>query len=288
METGLAPVRPDRTDAPVPGKEPKLEAISNKVGAPETWRDYGPIRISRDDALGNAARAEAFEMARDLAKIAKPLDRKEWSMSPPTVNAYYQPLLNGINFPAGILQPPFFDRAMDDAVNFGAIGSVIGHELTHGFDDSGRKFDGRGRLQDWWTAEDATEFEKRAACFVDQYGSYPAVGEVKLNGKLTLGENVADNGGVRIAYMALLDTLGEGTRTPRDGLTPEQRFFLGWGQIWCQNQTEETARLRAQVDPHSPGRFRVAGVVVNMPEFRQAFACPADAPMVKDPPCRVW
>src|SRR5687768_11353067 len=269
----------------------KLAAITNKIGYPDRWRDYRMVKIARNDALGNAERAESFELRRQLAKIGQPVDRGEWLMTPPTVNAYYMSLQNNINFPAGILQPPFFERAMDDAVNFGAVGSVIGHELTHGFDDQGRKFAANGDLTDWWTAADATEFEKRAACFADQYGAYTvAGGEVKLNGRLTLGENTADNGGVRIAHMALLDTLAAGpTAAPlRDGFTPEQRLFLAWGQIWCQNETEESARLRAQTDSHSPGRYRVIGVVSNMPEFARAFSCPAGSPMVRENPCRVW
>ena len=267
----------------------KLAAIPNKIGSPDRWRDYRLLKVARNDALGNAERAEAFELRRQMAKIGQPVDRGEWLMTPPTVNAYYMPLQNNINFPAGILQPPFFERAMDDAVNFGAVGSVIGHELTHGFDDQGRKFAANGDMADWWTAEDAAEFEKRAACFVEQYGAYTvAGGEVKLNGKLTLGENTADNGGVRIAYMALQDTLAGASVPPRDGFTPEQRLFLAWGQIWCQNETEESARLRAQTDPHAPGRYRVNGVVSNMPEFQKAFACPAGSPMVRENACRVW
>jgi putative endopeptidase len=267
----------------------KLSAIANKIGYPDKWRDYRMVKVARNDALGNAERAEAFELRRQLAKIGQPVDRGEWLMTPPTVNAYYMSLQNNINFPAGILQPPFFERAMDDAVNFGAIGSVIGHELTHGFDDQGRKFAANGNLADWWTAEDATEFEKRAACFADQYGAYTvAGGEVKLNGRLTLGENTADNGGVRIAHMALMDTLGGASVPLRDGFTPEQRLFLAWGQIWCQNETEESARLRAQTDTHSPGRYRVNGVVSNMPEFQKAFACEAGSPMVRENACRVW
>jgi endothelin-converting enzyme/putative endopeptidase len=266
----------------------KLAAISNKIGYPEKWRDYSALKIVRGDALGNAERANLFEQARDLAKIGKPVDPKEWGMTPPTVNAYYNPQENNINFPAGILQPPFFERAMDDAVNFGGIGAVIGHELTHGFDDQGRKFGPDGNLADWWTEQDAREFEKRASCIADQYSEYTVAGGVHLNGRLTLGENTADNGGLRIAYMALEDTIKGRTTPPRDGFTPEQRVFLGWGQIWCQNETEESAKLRAQIDPHSPGRYRVNGVVVNMPEFQQAFSCPKGAPMVRENACRVW
>jgi len=266
----------------------KLKAIRNKIGYPDKWLDYTKLKIVRGDALGNSLRAAEFERRRDLAKIGKPVDPTEWGMTPPTVNAYYSPPENNINFPAGILQPPFFDRQMDDGVNFGGIGAVIGHEMTHGFDDSGRKFDAGGNLRDWWTAEDAKEFEKRAACFVEQYSQYEATGGVKLNGKLTLGENAADNGGLRIAYMALMETL-EGKPKPRiDGFTPEQRLFLGWSQIWCQVSTEEGARMRAATDPHSPGRWRVNGVVVNMPEFQQAFGCKAGQPMAPERACRVW
>jgi endothelin-converting enzyme/putative endopeptidase len=267
----------------------KLEAIANKVGYPDTWRDYSALSIDAKDLLGNVQRASAFEFRRQLAKIGKPVDRGEFGMTPPTVNAYYNPLMNDINFPVGILQPPFFDLTMDDAVNYGGIGGVIGHELTHGFDDQGRQFAANGNLDDWWTEADAAEFEKRAACVVDQYGAYTAVDDVKLNGKLTLGENVADNGGVRIAYMALMESLRDQQAAKIDGFTPEQRFFLGWGQVWCASYRPELARLRAQTDPHSLPRFRVNGVVSNMPEFREAFACPAAAPMVRgDKACRVW
>ncbi len=266
----------------------KLHAITNKIGYPGKWRDYSSVKIVRGDALGNSQRASEFEFQRQLAKIGKPVDRTEWEMTPPTVNAYYDPQMNNINFPAGILQPPFFDNRMDDAVNFGAIGAVIGHELTHGFDDQGRQFDPEGNLRDWWTKEDAEEFEKRANCLVDEYQGFTAVGDVHLNGKLTLGENTADNGGLRIAYMALIDSL-TGKETPNiDGFTSEQRLFLGWGQIWCQNQTDEIARLRATVDPHSPGKYRVNGVVSNMPEFRKAFKCKPGQPIVRPKACRVW
>jgi putative endopeptidase len=266
----------------------KLAAIANKIGYPETWRDYSSVKIVRGDAVGNAERASQFEQARDLAKIGKAVDPMEWRMTPPTVNAYYSALENNINFPAGILQPPFFERTMDDAINFGGIGAVIGHELTHGFDDSGRKFAPNGNMADWWTEQDAKEFEKRVSCVADQYGAYTVAGGVPLNGRLTLGENTADNGGLRIAYMALKDTLAGKPAPLRDGFTPEQRLFLGWGQVWCQNETEESAKMRAQVDPHSPGRYRVNGVVVNMPEFQQAFSCAAGSPMVRENACRVW
>lgn len=266
----------------------KLHAVTNKIGYPDRWRDYSSVRIVRNDALGNDRRATEFEFQREINKIGKPVDRSEWEMTPPTVNAYYDPTQNNINFPAGILQPPFYDNHVDDAVNYGAIGAVIGHELTHGFDDEGRQFDAQGNLRDWWTPEDAKAFNERAACFVKEYSSFTAVDDVKLNGKLTLGENTADNGGLRIALMALMNTLA-GKQAPKiDGFTPEQRFFLGWGQIWCQNMTDEARRLRALTDPHSPARYRVNGVVQNMPEFEQAFSCPAGQPMVRRPACRVW
>ena len=279
---------PWMTETTKPKALAKLARITNKIGYPDVWRDYSALEISRADALGNVHRAQAFELHRQLAKIGKPVDKKEWAMTPPTVNAYYQALMNGINFPAGILQPPFFDRAMDDAVNFGGIGAVIGHELTHGFDDQGRKFDGDGNMKDWWTEADGKEFEARAACVERQYSGYTAVADVKLNGKLTLGENVADNGGVRVSYMALKDTLAGKASGARDGFTPEQRFFLGFAQVWCQNVTEEAARLRAQTDPHSPGQWRVNGTVSNMPEFQAAFGCKAGSPMVRENACRVW
>lgn len=265
----------------------KLQAIANKIGYPDKWRDYSALNIVRGDALGNSQRANEFEFHRQLNKIGKPVDRGEWEMSPPTVNAYYDPQMNNINFPAGILQPPFYDNNVDDAVNFGGIGAVIGHELTHGFDDQGRQFDAKGDLRDWWTPVDAHEFEKRAQCVVDEYSSFKAVDNVNLNGKLTLGENTADNGGLRIALMALDSMLG-GKASEVDGFTPEQRLFLGWGQIWCENHTDEIARLMAATNPHSPGKFRVNGVVSNMPEFQKAFHCANNARMVRHPQCRVW
>jgi putative endopeptidase len=279
---------PWMTDATRKKALEKRAAIANKIGYPDRWRDYSRLRIARGDAFGNAERATAFEQARRLAKIGKTVDPSEWRMTPPTVNANYNPYENNVNFPAGILQPPFFDKTMDDAVNFGAIGAAIGHELTHGFDDEGRKFDAKGNLTDWWTAADAREFERRAACLADEYSGFTVAGGVRLNGKLTLGENTADNGGVRIAYMALEDTLKGKAPQPRDGFTPQQRFFLAWGQIWCENSTDQSAKVRAQTDPHSPGRYRVNGVLVNMPEFRQAFGCAAGTPMARENVCRVW
>jgi endothelin-converting enzyme/putative endopeptidase len=266
----------------------KLGAIANKIGYPDRWRDYRSLEIVRGDALGNSLRSNAFELQRRMAKIGRPVDRDEWLMTPPTVNAYYNPLMNDINFPAGILQPPFFDNAIDDAVNFGAIGAVIGHELTHGFDDQGRQFGPTGNLQDWWKEEDAREFEKRSGCVADQYSGYTAVADVKVNGRLTLGENVADNGGVRIAYRALRDVLAGQEPAAKDGFTADQRLFLGWGQIWCANQRDEIARLLAQTDPHSPPADRVNGVVSNVHEFANAFGCKAGASMVRERACRVW
>ena len=266
----------------------KLHAVMNKIGSKAHWLDYGGTRIARDDAYGNSAQTNEFDLRRQLAKIGKPVDKTDWQMSQPTVNAYYDPQENDINFPAGILQPPFWDSKMDDAVNYGAIGAVIGHELTHGFDDQGRQFDAQGNLRDWWTEADAKAFEQRAECIVNQYSGYSPVEGVNLNGKLTLGENTADNGGVRLAYMALMESLTGKQQKKVDGFSPEQRFFLGFAQVWCQNVTEQAARLRAQTDPHSPGEYRVNGVVSNLPEFQKAFACRVGQPMVRGPACRVW
>jgi len=270
----------------------KLDAIRNKIGYPDVWRDYSSVVIRPDDLLGNVQRANEFEAKRQIAKIDKPLDRKEWGMTPPTVNAYYNPSFNEIVFPAGILQPPFFDPKMDDDVNFGGIGLVIGHELTHGFDDQGRKFDPEGNLHDWWTADDGKEFEKRVSCVADEYSNFVAVDDKKLNGRLTLGENTADNGGARIALIALEhmitdDKTGkEGQKI--DGYTPEQRFFLGFGRVWCEKRRPEEARVRVLTDPHSPGKYRVDGVVQNMPEFEKAWGCKAGQPMVAENACHVW
>jgi endothelin-converting enzyme/putative endopeptidase len=270
----------------------KLTAIRNKIGYPDEWRDYSKLDIKPGDLLGNFLRANEFESRRDIAKISKPLDRKEWGMTPPTVNAYYSGARNEIVFPAGILQPPFFDKAMDDSVNFGGIGVVIGHELTHGFDDQGRKYDPQGNLRDWWTDQDAKEFEKRAGCIADEYSNFVAIDDLKLNGRLTLGENTADNGGARIALMALLHTIEQdksGKAAQKiDGYTPEQRLFLGFGRVWCEKRRPELSRMLVNVDPHSPGRYRVNGVVENMPEFQKAWGCKTGQPMVSQNQCRVW
>jgi putative endopeptidase len=270
----------------------KLVAIRNKIGYPDAWRDYSKLEIQTGDLMGNFLRANEFESRRQMAKIGKPLDRLEWGMTPPTVNAYYSGSRNEIVFPAGILQPPFFDKKMDDAVNFGGIGLVIGHELTHGFDDQGRKFDPQGNLRDWWTDQDGKEFEKRAGCVADEYGNFVAVDDKKLNGKLTLGENTADNGGARIALMALEGMIAEdktGKEAEKiDGYTPEQRFFLGFGRVWCEKRRPEFSRMLVNVDPHSPGRFRVNGVVQNMPEFQKAWGCKSGQAMVAANACHVW
>ena len=279
---------PWMTDATKKRALEKLHFIANKIGYPDHWRDYSKVQIERGDALGNMLRSADFEFHRQLNKIGKPVDRGEWQMSPPTVNAYYYAPLNDINFPAGILQPPFYDNKMDDAVNYGAIGMVIGHELTHGFDDQGRKYDAHGNLNDWWTPEDAKEFEKRADCVANEYSGFTSVDDVKLNGRLTLGENTADNGGLRIARMALLSQIA-GKKTEKiDDFTPEQRFFLGYAQIWCENQRPENLRIRAMLDPHSPGKWRVNGVLVNMPEFQKVFGCKSGSAMVHENACRVW
>jgi endothelin-converting enzyme/putative endopeptidase len=270
----------------------KLTAIRNKIGYPDEYRDYSSVVIKPGDLFGNAQRANEFEAKRQVAKIDKPLDRKEWGMTPPEVNAYYSGSFNEIVFPAGILQPPFFDRTMDDAINFGGIGLVIGHELTHGFDDQGRKFDPTGNLRDWWTEQDGKEFEKRVSCVADEYSNFVAVDNMKLNGRLTLGENTADNGGARIALAALERLIAEDETGKEgqsiDGFTPEQRFFLGFGRVWCEKQRPEYLRVMVSTNPHSPGRYRVNGVVQNMPEFQKAWGCKAGQSMVAENACHVW
>ncbi|HJV59945.1 MAG TPA: M13 family metallopeptidase [Albitalea sp.] len=266
----------------------KLATLVNKIGYPERWRDYSALQIRRDDFFGNVERSQAFESARQLAKIGRPVDRDEWAMTPPSINAYYDSQLNAMNFPAGILQPPLFDARMDDAVNFGDTGSTIGHELTHGFDDEGRQFDARGNLRDWWTRRDAAEFNRRAACIVKQYSGYTVVDDLHINGRLTLGEDVADLGGTALAYMAWKAVTAAQPPSPRDGFTSEQRFFIGMAQWACSNERPETLRLLARTDPHSPNRYRINGVVANMPEFARAFSCRPGQPMVRERPCKVW
>jgi putative endopeptidase len=275
----------------------KLGMIRNKIGYPEHWRDYSKLEIKRGDLIGNIERAAIFRRNYQLAKLGKPVDEKEWGMTPPTVNAYYSSSNNDINFPAGILQPPFFDFKTDPAVNFGGIGVVIGHEMTHGFDDQGSKYDGKGNLREWQTDEDRKKFVERTDCEVAEYDGFEAspahdgMPAQNLKGKLTLGENTADNGGLRIAWLALLDTLAAEHKTiddKVDGYTEAQRYFLSFGQIWCQNQTDESARQSALTDPHSPGRWRTNGSVQNFEEFGKAFGCKKGQPMYPANSCRVW
>ncbi len=270
----------------------KLDAFRQKIGYPETWRNYATLEVKREDPVGNIQRTAEFDDRRDLAKIGKPVDEKEWGMTPPTVNAYYNPAQNDINFPAGILQPPFYDFKIDPAVNFGGIGVVIGHEMTHGFDDQGSQYDPQGNVRMWWTAEDKKKFDERTGCEVKEYGNFEVAPGQKLNGQLTLGENTADNGGLHIAYQALMETLakeGSGAETAKiDGYTPSQRFFIGFGQVWCENQREQVARMRAKVDPHSSGQWRTNGSVQNFDQFGKAFGCKAGQPMTPTNACRVW
>jgi len=266
----------------------KLHAMANKIGYPDKWRDYSKLEIVRGDNLGNVERARTFEFNRQLGKIGKPVDKGEWDMTAPTVNAYYNPQMNDINFPAGVLQPPAFDPNSDAAPNYGDTGGTVGHELTHGFDDEGRQFDAQGNLRDWWTEQDGKEFVKRASCISDQYSNYVIVDDIKINGKLTLGEDVADLGGLLLAYMAWKEDTKNQKLEPIDGLTPDQRFFVGYGQSWCGHVRDESKRLRATVDPHSPEKYRTNGVVSNMPQFQQAFHCKSGQPMVSANRCRVW
>jgi len=266
----------------------KLETIVNKIGYPDKWRDYSSIDVKRGDFFGNVRRAQVFESKRDLAKIGKPLDRGEWLMTPPTVNAYYNAQMNDINFPAGVLQPPLYDPKMDDAPNYGNTGGTIGHELTHGFDDQGRQFDAQGNLKDWWTAEDSKAFEERAQCIADQYAQYVIVDDIRINSKLTLGEDVADVGGLILGWMAWKAETAGKTLENRDGMTPEQRFFVGYAQWACENDRPENLRVKALTDPHSPGKYRVNGLMVNMPEFEKAFSCKPGSAMVSAKRCRVW
>ena len=267
----------------------KLHAIVNKIGYPDQWRDYSALVIRRDDLLGNVQRGDEFEVRRQLAKIGKPVDHSEWSMTPPTVNAYYDPQMNDINFPAGVLQPPMFDPRLDDAPNYGNTGATIGHELTHGFDDQGRQFDGHGTLKNWWTRQDADEFNRRTTCLTDQYGKYIVVDDIHINSKLTLGEDLADLGGM---VLALIAWKAEAALHPApqsiDGFTPEQRFFIGEAQWACSNVRPEDQRLHAATDVHSPDRYRVNGLVANFKEFEQAFSCKPGQPMAPVDRCRVW
>ncbi|HUA14194.1 MAG TPA: M13 family metallopeptidase [Verrucomicrobiae bacterium] len=272
----------------------KLKGIEDKIGYPSHWRDYSRVKITRDSYLDNVSQASSFEFERWIAKIGKPVDRSEWLMTPPTINAYYDPQLNTINFPAGILQPPFFDPTKDDAVNYGATGMVIGHEIIHGFDDQGRKFDAHGNLHDWWTAEDAKQYDERGKCISDEYTQdVPEAGEgVKQNGLLTQGEDTADNGGIHLALNALEASLKQQGKSlddkGPDGWTNRQRFFLSFAYSWCANVRPQIARLIVTTDPHSLPIFRIDNVVSNMPEFEQAFGCKAGQRMVRANACRVW
>jgi len=268
----------------------KLRAVRNKIGYPDRWRDYGAIRISRSDFAGNVQRAAAFEFTRQMKKVGRPVDRGEWGMTPPTVNAYFDPQMNDINFPAGVLQPPLYDPKMDAAPNYGNTGGTIAHELTHGFDDEGRQYDAKGNLKDWWTKDDARRFAERAKCISDQYSQYEVVDGLKVNGALTLGEDVADLGGQVLAYEAWKEAVAGMALPLRDGLTPDQRFFVGFAQWACSNTRPEQERELVLTDPHSPPRYRVNGVVVNMPEFGRAFQCRPGAPMTKPPgaACSIW
>ena len=275
--------------------EAKLAMVENKIGYPDKWKDYSKVRITRNDLIGNVRQASLFELNRNLNKLDKKVDKAEWDMTPPTVNAYYDPEQNNINFPAGILQAPFFSASVDDAVNYGAIGVVIGHELTHAFDDEGRQYDGNGNLNDWWGPKDGPEFDKRANCLVEQYGGFSPVNDeqgkpMHINGKLTLGENTADNGGLKLAFLALQRELAAdpSKNTPVDGYTPAQRFFIGFAQVWCQNTAEQHSREALLTDPHSPGKYRVIGVVQNSEEFGKAFGCKKGQKMTPATSCHVW
>jgi endothelin-converting enzyme/putative endopeptidase len=266
----------------------KLHAIRNKIGYPETWRDYSTLAIKPDDHFGNVMRAARFEDAREWHKLGKPVDRNEWGMTPPTVNAYFNPQMNDINFPAGVLQPPLYDAKLDDAPNYGNTGATIGHELTHAFDDEGRQFDAQGNLRDWWTPADAKGFEDRINCVRDQYAGYVIVDDIHINSKLTSGEDVADIGGTLLAYIAWKKQTEGQNLASRDGFTPDQRYFIGMAQWACENERSENLRVNALTNPHSPGFARINGVVTNMPEFQRAFSCKAGQAMVKANVCKVW
>jgi putative endopeptidase len=299
LQTALAEdiqALPWMSDATKAEAEAKLAVMQRKIGYPDRWRDYSALAVKRDDYLGNVERADRFERARNLAKLGQPVDKSEWTMTPPTVNAYYMGSQVNINFPAGILQPPFYDDKLDPAVNFGGIGVVIGHEMTHGFDDQGAKFDLHGNVKNWFTPADLAQFNDRTRCIADEYSGFQVAPGQNLNGRLTLGENTADNGGIRIAFQALQETLArEGAAAEpgyvdgkRDGYTPEQRFFLGFAQVWCENVREANARVLAKTDPHSSGEWRVKGTVENFPEFGKAFGCKVGQPMMPVNSCRVW
>jgi predicted metalloendopeptidase len=269
----------------------KLDAFKQKIGYPDKWVDYSKLEVSRDSYLANVLRSGEFEQTRDFNKINKPVDRAEWGMSPPTVNAGYNPLNNDITFPAGILQAPFFSATADDAINYGAIGAVIGHEVTHGYDDQGAEFDLQGNLKNWWTESDKKNFDERANCIVAQFDSFEVEPGLHMQGKLVSGESIADLGGLYVAYDAYMKSLaGKPRPADIDGFTAEQRFFLGWAQVWAQKDTPEVARLQAQSDPHPLSRFRVNGPLSNMPQFAEAFQCKAGTAMVREESkrCQIW
>ncbi len=269
----------------------KLDAMAVKIGYPAKWRDYSGLSLDGEVYVENVMKANAFQTRFDLAKIGKPVDRTQWEMTPPTVNAYYNPNLNEIVFPAGILQPPFFDAKADDAVNYGAMGMVIGHELTHGFDDQGRKFDASGNLRDWWTAEDAKTYKERAAQIAEQYSRYVPIDDLKINGEMTLGENIADLGGLKISYLAFQKTLkGKPAPAKIGGFTAEQRYFLSYAMLWRAKVRDEFLRRQVRTDYHSPAQFRVLGPLYNTPEFFEAFTVPPDAARSKlnRKPVRIW
>ena len=267
----------------------KFEAFNIKIGYPDKWRDYSKLTVDRGSYVTNVRRAAAFENARELSKIGKPVDRNEWGMTPPTVNAYYSPTRNEIVFPAGILQPPFYDPKADDAINYGGMGAVIGHEISHGFDDQGSQFDPKGNLRNWWTADDRKNFNERATCVETQFNGYEVEPGLHQNGKLVLGESIGDLGGLAIAYAAYEKSL-EGKPRPKDldGFTPEQRFFLGWAQVWGTNQRPEAARLQANTNPHPLARFRANGPISNTAAFAAAFGCKKGDPMVREQSCKIW
>jgi putative endopeptidase len=278
--------------------ELKLAAFRDKIGYPAHWRDYRALTVKRDDLVGNLERNAIFERNRNLGKLGKPVDETEWGMTPPTVNAYYNPPQNDINFPAGILQPPFYDDKQDAAVNFGGIGVVIGHEMTHGFDDQGSKYgptgnvkyNADGTLGSWFTPEDQKKFDERTKCVADEYSGFPVGEGQNLNGKLTLGENAADNGGIRIAYQALQSVLAKNPNAAPEqgGYNASQQFFISFAQVWCENQTDQAARMQAKTNPHSTGEWRVKGTVQNFDEFGKAFGCKVGQPMMPEKSCRVW
>jgi putative endopeptidase len=266
----------------------KMEAFTVKIGYPDKWRDYSKLAVDRGSYIGNLRRGQEFAEARELGKIGKPVDRGEWGMTPPTVNAYYNPTFNEIVFPAGILQPPFYDPHADDAINYGGMGAVIGHEISHGFDDQGSQFDGKGNLKNWWTEADRKNFDQHADCIVKQFDSYEVEPGLHQNGKLVLGESIGDLGGLTIAYAAYEKSIEANRPKDIDGFTPEQRFFLGWAQVWGSNMRPEFARLQTNTNPHPLPRFRANGPVSNFAAFAKAFGCEKGQPMVRSESCKIW